>query len=49
MIRALGQSPSRYVWPEAERSLPFIQGTVLMGVEQYTNELNRKFQVIGDK
>jgi hypothetical protein len=49
MIRALGQSPSRYIWPEAERSLPFIQATVLMGVEQYTNELNRKFQVIGDK
>ena len=49
MIKALGGSPSRYIWPEAERSLPFIQGTVLMGVEQYTNELNRKFQVIGDK
>jgi hypothetical protein len=49
MIRALGGSPSRYVWPEAEKSLPFIQSTVLMGVEQYTNDLNRKFEVIGRK
>lgn len=48
MIRALGRSPSRYVWPEAERSLPFIQSSVLLGVEQYTNELNRKFEVIGN-
>ena len=49
MIRALGRSPSRYVWPEAEKSLPFIQGTVLMAVKQYTDELNRKFEVIGEK
>lgn len=49
MIRALGRSPSRYVWPEAEKSLPFIQSSVLLGVKQYTDQLNRKFEVIGDK
>jgi hypothetical protein len=47
MLQALGLSPSRYIYPEVEASRPFIQSTVLMGVEQYTNDLNRKFEVIG--
>lgn len=47
MLQALGRSPSRYIYPEVEASMPFIQSTVLMGVEQYTNDLNRKFEVIG--
>jgi hypothetical protein len=49
MMQALGKSPSRYIYPEVESSMPFIQSTVLMGVEQYTNQLNRKFEVIGGK
>jgi hypothetical protein len=47
MIKALGASPSRYVWPEAEDSLPMIQHYVLLGVEEYTSKLNRKIEVIG--
>jgi hypothetical protein len=49
MIRALGRQPSRYVWPEAEAALPMIRQSVLLGVEQYTSELNRKFEVMGDR
>jgi len=49
MMQALGKSPSRYIYPEVEASRPFIQSTVLMGVEEYTNQLNRKFEVIGGK
>jgi hypothetical protein len=49
MLQALGRSPSRYIYPEVESSLPFIQSTVLLGVEQYTNELNRKFEIIGGR
>jgi hypothetical protein len=49
MLQALGRSPSRYIYPEVEASMPFIQGTVLLGVEQYTSQLNRKFETIGGK
>jgi hypothetical protein len=49
MIRALGMAPSRYIYPEAEASVPFIQGYVLQGVEQYMNQLNRNLEVIGDR
>jgi hypothetical protein len=49
MIRALGMAPSRYIYPEAEASVPFIQGYVLQGVEQYMNKLNRNLEVIGDR
>jgi hypothetical protein len=48
MLQALGKKPSRYIYPEVEASMPFIQSTVLLGVEQYTSALNRKFEVIGE-
>jgi hypothetical protein len=47
MIAALGKSPSRYIWAEAETALPMIQNNVLLGVEQYMSQVNRKFEVIG--
>lgn len=47
MIAALGKSPSRYIWPEAEGALPMIQNNVLYGVEQYMNQVNRNLEVIG--
>ena len=47
MMQALGKRPSRYIYPEVESSLPFIQSTVLLGVEQYTNQLNRKIEIVG--
>jgi hypothetical protein len=46
MIAALGKSPSRYIWAEAENALPMIQNNVLLGVEQYMSNVNRKFEVI---
>jgi hypothetical protein len=49
MIRALGMAPSRYIYPEAEASVPFIQSYVLQGVEQYTDKLNRNIEVIGNR
>ena len=49
MIRALGVAPSRYIYPEAEASVPFIQGYVLQGVEQYLDKLNRNLEVIGNR
>lgn len=49
MMMALGQSPSRYIWPEAEQSMPMIQHYVLLGVEEYMSKLNRDLEVIGDK
>lgn len=49
MIKALGMSPSRYIYPEAEQSVPFIQGYVLQGVEQYLDKLDRNLEVIGNR
>ena len=49
MIAALGASPSRYIWSRAETLVPVIQADVLKGVEAYMDEVNRKFEVIGDK
>jgi len=49
MIRALGVAPSRYIYPEAEASVPFIQGYVLQGVEQYLDKLDRNLEVIGNR
>ncbi len=49
MIQALGKSPSRYIWAEADTALPMIQNNVLLGVEQYMNEVNRNLEVIGGK
>lgn len=46
MIKALGGSPSRYIWAEAETALPMIQNNVLLGVEQYMKDVNRNLQVI---
>lgn len=46
MIAALGKSPSRYIWPEAQGALPMIQQNVLYGVEEYMNQVNRNLQVI---
>jgi hypothetical protein len=48
MIKALGMSPSRYIYPEVEESVPFIQSYVLQGVESYTTKLNRNIEVIGN-
>ena len=49
MIAALGKSPSRYIWAEAETALPMIQNNVLLGVEQYMSQVNRKFEVTGGR
>ena len=46
MIRALGGSPSRYIWSQAENALPMIQASVLNGVEQYMGGVNRNLQII---
>jgi hypothetical protein len=48
MIKALGGSPSRYVWSEAEGALPLIQSSVLNGVEQYMAKVNRNLQITKD-
>ena len=49
MIAALGKTPSRYIWAEAETALPMIQNNVLLGVEQYMSQVNRNLEVIGGK
>jgi hypothetical protein len=41
MISALGGRPSRYIWAEAEGQLPFIQQSVLSGVQEYMDKVNR--------
>lgn len=46
MIAALGKSPSRYIWPEAEGALPMIQQGVLYGVQEYMDRVNRNLEVI---
>ena len=48
MIAALGSSPSRYIWAEAEGALPLIQSSVLNGVEQYMAGVNRNLQITRD-
>jgi len=41
MISALGGRPSRYIWSEAEGQLPMIQQSVLSGVQEYMDKVNR--------
>jgi hypothetical protein len=41
MIAALGGRPSRYIWAEAEGQLPMIQDSVLSGVQEYMDKVNR--------
>lgn len=41
MISALSSKPSRYIWAEAEGQLPFIQASVLSGVQEYMDQVNR--------
>ena len=48
MTAALKGTPSRYIWSEAEGQLPFIQASVLAGVEEYMTGVNRKLQVTKD-
>jgi hypothetical protein len=48
MIAALKGRPSRYIWSEAEGQLPFIQASVLSGVEEYMASVNRKLQITKD-
>jgi hypothetical protein len=48
MIAALKKKPSRYIWSEAEGQLPFIQASVLSGVEQYMAGVNRNLQITRD-
>jgi hypothetical protein len=45
MINALGGSPSRYIWSEAEGQLPMIQASVLAGVEEYMAGVNRNLLI----
>jgi len=45
MIKALGGRPSRYIWAEAEGQLPFIQQSVLSGVEEYMAKVNRNLTI----
>lgn len=47
MIAALSGRPSRYVWSEAEGALPMIQASVLSGVEEYMNKVNRNISQVG--
>jgi hypothetical protein len=47
MIAALGASPSRYIWSEAEGQLPMIQQSVLAGVEDYMTQVNRNLVIEG--
>jgi hypothetical protein len=42
MIRGLGRSPSRYVWPAAERSLPQVEGKIEAIVAKYCRDWNIK-------
>jgi hypothetical protein len=46
MIAALGKTPSRYIWPEANGALPMIQQNVLYGVNEYMQQLNRNLEII---
>jgi hypothetical protein len=48
MIAALGGRPSRYIWAEAEGQLPFIQASVLSGIEEYMTGVNRNLQITKD-
>jgi hypothetical protein len=48
MIAALRGRPSRYIWAEAEGQLPFIQASVLSGVEEYMASANRNLQITRD-
>jgi hypothetical protein len=48
MIAALKNKPSRYIWSEAEGQLPFIQASVLSGVEEYMAGVNRNLQITKD-
>jgi hypothetical protein len=48
MIAALKNKPSRYIWSEAEGQLPFIQASVLSGVEEYMAGVNRNLQITRD-
>ena len=41
MVSALGRRPSRYIWSEAEGQLPMIQQSVLSGVQEYMDQVNR--------
>lgn len=41
MIAALGRKPSRYIWAEAENQLPMIQASVLAGVQEYMDQVNK--------
>jgi hypothetical protein len=49
MISALGGRPSRYIWSEAEGQLPFIQQSVLSGVQEYMTKVNRNLTIEGRK
>jgi len=46
MIAALGKTPSRYIWPEANGALPMIQQNVLYGVNEYMAKVNRNLEII---
>jgi hypothetical protein len=41
MISGLGRRPSRYIWSEAEGQLPMIQMSVLAGVQEYMDQVNK--------
>lgn len=47
MIGALGGRPSRYIWAEAEGQLPMIQQSVLSGVQEYMDKVNRNIVQVG--
>jgi hypothetical protein len=49
MISALGSRPSRYIWAEAEGQLPMIQQSVLSGVQEYMDRVNRTLTIEGGK
>jgi hypothetical protein len=47
MTSALGSRPSRYIWAEAQGQLPMIQDSVLSGVQEYMDRVNRNIVQVG--
>jgi hypothetical protein len=46
MIRNLGSTPSRYVYPSVEQQLPQIQADVFKSLEIAASVINRKLNVL---
>lgn len=47
MIKALGRSPSRYIWPVAENAIPQIASNIGYIVDEYAAEFESNLLLIG--